>query len=682
MNKTSKLLLLGAAALASLEASAQHSAPAPAKAPFINKADMDVSVKPGNDFYTYASGTWIKNNPVPAKETRWGSFNKLRDFNINAVKTLVTTAAASKTAAPGSLEKRVGDFYAAGMDSIAIEKAGAKPIKADLEKVSGVKTTGDVLKQAAYMRTEGIGSPMFGFYVAQDRKNVENMIPQLSQGGTTLPDRDYYLKDDSRSKSIREAYKKYIITLFTLSGESAEASEKKAETVISIEKSLAEAQMSRVEMRDPQKTYNKFAVADLSKTTPAIDWKSLMAEMKVTGQDTILVNSPAFFTKLNSLLSSTPVGDWKTYLQWNVLKSSAPYLSSPFVNANFDFSQTLSGQKVQTPRWQRMSSLTDGTLGELLGQLYVKNYFKPEAKERMQELVSNLIKAYEIRIKNLDWMTPATKQKALDKLHTFRPKIGYPDKWKTYEGLDVSRASFFQNLRNASVWNYNEMVNQLGKPVDRNRWGMTPPTVNAYYNPVMNEIVFPAGILQFPFFDPKADDAVNYGGIGAVIGHEISHGFDDSGSQYDKDGTLRNWWTDEDRSKFKEKTLALKKQFDDYTVLDTLHVNGQLTMGENIGDLGGLNAAYEAFKMTKQGQSNEKIDGFTPDQRFFLSWAQVWRGNILNETAAQLILTDPHSPGPYRTIGAPVNMDAWYEAFNIQPGDKLYKKPEDRIRIW
>ena len=679
----SKLLMLGLASFVSVEASAQHASPAPAKkTPFINNSDMDLSIKPGEDFYQYASGTWIKHNPVPAKETRWGSFNKLRDFNINAVKTLVTSAAENKKAPAGSIEKRVGDFYAAGMDSIAIEKAGATSIKADLAKISSIKTLDDVLSQTAYMRTVGIGSPMFGFFVGQDRKNVENMIPQLSQGGTTLPDRDYYLKNDSRSQGIRDAYKKYMVKLFTLSGSSAEAAEKSAETVFNIEKTLAEAQMSRVEMRDPQKTYNKFAVSDLSKTTPAINWKNLMAQMKVTGQDTILVNSPSFFTKLNSLLTSTPVNDWQTYLQWNVLKSSAPYLSSNFVDANFEFTQALSGQKVQTPRWQRMSSLTDGTLGELLGQLYVKNHFKPEAKERMQELVANLIKAYEIRIKNLDWMTPATKEKALAKLGTFKPKIGYPDKWKTYEGLNVNRASFFQNLRNAGSWNYNEMVSQLGKPVDRNRWGMTPPTVNAYYNPVMNEIVFPAGILQFPFFDPDADDAVNYGGIGAVIGHEISHGFDDSGSQYDKDGTLRNWWTGEDREKFKEKTLALKKQFDAYTVLDTLHVNGQLTMGENIGDLGGLNAAYEAFKMTKQGQSNEKIDGFTPDQRFFLSWAQVWRGNILNETAAQLIVTDPHSPGPYRTIGAPVNMDAWYKAFNVQPGDKLYKKPEDRIKIW
>ncbi len=683
MNSKSKLLLLGVATFASLQAFAQHDSPAAEKkSDFINKADMDVTVKPGDDFYTYASGTWIKNNPVPAKETRWGTFNKLRDFNINAVKTIVTAAAANKDAAEGSVEHRVGDFYAAGMDSVAIEKAGATPIKADLAKIASINNLSGVLAQTASMRTAGIGSPMFGFFVGQDRKDVENMIPQLSQGGTTLPDRDYYLKDDSRSQKIREAYQSYITKLFTLSGVNESAAAKNAATVIALEKQFAQAQMSRVEMRDPQKTYNKFAVAELSKKTPAIDWKNLMTLMKVSGQDTVLVNNPDFFVKLNSLLTATPVADWKTYLQWNVLKSSAPYLSSDFVDANFDFTQALSGQKVQTPRWQRMASLTDNTIGELLGQIYVKKYFKPEAKDRMQELVANLIKAYEIRIKGLEWMTEPTKQKALAKLATFKPKIGYPDNWKTYEGLDISRQSFFQNLRNAGTWNYTEMVNQLGKPVDRNRWGMTPPTVNAYYNPVMNEIVFPAGILQFPFFDPNADDAVNYGGIGAVIGHEISHGFDDSGSQYDKDGTLRNWWTDEDRERFKEKTLALKKQYDAYTVLDTLHVNGQLTMGENIGDLGGLNAAYEAFKMTKQGQSNEKIDGFTPDQRFFLSWAQVWRGNILNETAAQLILTDSHSPGPYRTIGAPVNMDAWYKAFNVQPGDKLYKKPEDRIRIW
>jgi putative endopeptidase len=384
----------------------------------------------------------------------------------------------------------------------------------------------------------------------------------------------------------------------------------------------------------------------------------------------------------DSLLKNTPATDWQTYLQWNVLRSSAPYLSKPFVDANFAYAQVLSGQKIPTPRWQRMSTLTDGTIGELLGQIYVEKHFKPEAKARMDEMIKNLVKAYEIRIKNLDWMSDVTKQKALDKLKAFTPKIGYPVKWRTYDDLAISRESFFQNLKNAGRWAYNDMVSQLGKPVDKTRFGMTPPTVNAYYNPVNNEIVFPAGILQYPFFHPEADDAFNYGAIGAVIGHEISHGFDDSGSQYDKDGTLRNWWTPEDLTRFKERATRLQEQYDGYTVLDSIHVNGKLTLGENIGDLGGLNAAYEAFKMTPQGKSNKKIDGFTPDQRFFLSWAQVWRSNILSETAAQLIVTDPHSPAEFRTIGAPVNMDAWYKAFNVKPGNKLYKKPEDRIRIW
>lgn len=673
-----RFLLFGAVALLGGEASAQDRV----QDQFIDKSNMDLLVKPGDDFYTYASGAWLENNPVPAKETRWGSFNLLRDFNINAVRTILSDAAANKKAATGSVEKRVGDFYAAAMDSMAIEKAGYKPIKADLKRAGAVKDLQGVLDEVAYQKANGFASPMFGFYVGQDRKDVNNMVPQLSQGGTTLPDRDYYLKDDARSRKVQEALKTYITRLFTLTGVPEAKAKQNAETVFNLEKKMAEAQMARVEMRDPYKTYNKFSVADFSRTTPNIGWNSMLSRLKVTGEDTILVNNPKFFTALNDLVKSTPVADWQTYLQWNVLKSSAPYLSSQFVDANFAYTQALSGQKVQTPRWQRMSSLTDNAIGELLGQLYVQKHFKPEAKARMNELISNLIKAYEIRISNLNWMSAETKEKALAKLHAFTPKVGYPDKWKTYDGLEIRRKSFFRNVRNADQWSYNDMVSQLGKPVDRTKWGMTPPTVNAYYSPVMNEIVFPAGILQFPFFDSEADDAVNYGGIGAVIGHEISHGFDDSGSQYDKDGTLRNWWTEEDRARFKEKAQALASQYDAYTVLDTIHVNGQLTLGENIGDLGGLNAAYEAFKMTEQGQSDEEIDGFTPDQRFFLSWAQVWRGNILPESAAQQIVTDPHSPGQYRTIGAPVNMDAWYEAFNVQPGDKLYKAPEERIRIW
>jgi putative endopeptidase len=668
------------AALGIIAASYSASAQAPKK--FIDPANMDLSVKPGDDFYQYASGTWVKNNPVPAKETRWGSFNELRDFNINAVRSLVEEAAADKSAPAGSVKRRVGDFYAAAMDSATIEKLGYTPIKPDLARVKKIKDLSGVIDEVVYMRTSGMGGPMFGFGVSQDRKNVDNYLPSLSQGGTTLPDRDYYLNDDARSVKIREAYMTYMTTLFGLTGSNPAEAKAKAEKVMAIEKQFAAAQMSRLEMRDPYKTYNKFAVAEFSKTTPKLNWATLLTKFKVKGQDTVLVSSPKFFTAVDGMLTSVPVSDWKTYLEWNVLKSAASSLSAPFVQASFEFNKVQTGQRVQTPRWQRMSSLTDNNIGELLGQLYVAKYFKPEAKARMDEMIKNLRSAFEIRIKNLDWMSPETKTKALAKLHAFRPKVGYPEKWKNYDGMKITRTTYFENLKSAGEWRYNDMIDKLGKPVDRTQFGMTPPTVNAYYSPTMNEIVFPAGILQFPFFAPDADDAINYGGIGAVIGHEMSHGFDDSGSQYDKDGNLRNWWTAEDRAKFEEKAKALGEQFDAYTVLDTIHVIGKLTMGENIGDLGGLNAAYTAFKMTKQGQSNEKIDGFTPDQRFFLSWAQVWRGNILPESAAQQIKTDPHSPGEFRTIGAPVNMDAWYEAFDVKPGEKLYKKPEDRIRMW
>lgn len=652
------------------------------KPKLIDPSYMDPTIKPGNDFMGYAGGVWLKNNPVPAKETRWGAFNMLRDFNVKAVRVILADAAADKNSAPGSVKKRVGDFYAAGMDSLAVEKAGFTPVIADYKRAGTVQNAQQVLDEIIFERSNGVANPLFGFFVAQDRKNPKVYVVQLSQGGTSMPDRDYYFKNDARTQKIQAAFNTYIVTLFTLAGEPEASAKQKAETIFKMEKALAKAQMSRVEMRDPYKTYNKFLVADFNKTSSSFDWQNTLVKLKTPGQDSILVNSPKFFTVADSLLKNASISDWQTYLQWNVIRNAAPYLSSPFVSANFAYNQTMSGQKVQTPRWQRMSQLTDNTIGELLGQLYVEKHFKPEAKARMDEMIKNLVKAYEIRIKNLDWMSDATKQKALEKLKAFTPKIGYPEKWRTYEGLVITGETFYQNLRNASQWTYNDMVSQLGKPVDKKRFNMTPPTVNASYNPVNNEITFPAGILQYPFFHADADDAFNYGAIGAVIGHEISHGFDDSGSQYDKDGTLRNWWTAEDREKFMARAKLLQEQFDAYTVNDSIHVNGKLTLGENIGDLGGLNAAYEAFKMTPQGKSNKKIDGFTPDQRFFLAWAQVWRANTLPDTRAQLIITDPHSPAEYRTIGAPVNMDAWYKAFNIKPGDKLYKKPEDRIKIW
>jgi putative endopeptidase len=673
-----KTIAINVIALFSMSAKAQD----PGKAKFIDRSNMNIMVKPGDNFVEYAGGEWLKKNSIPAKETSWGSFNILRDFNVKAIRTILKEASADANAKPGSVKKRVGDFYKAAMDSLTTEQLKAQPVQADLQRINELKSNQQVLDEIVYQRSHGVGSPLFGLFVGQDRKHPTQMVVQLSQGGLSMPDRDYYLKNDPRSKKIQGALNTYIVSLFTLTGTSEEEAKKNAETIFGIEKRLAKAQMSRTEMRDPLKTYNKFAIADFAKTTPSIEWQSVLKKIDIVGQDSILVNVPKFFLSADSLVKNTPIGDWQVYLKWNVLRSSATYLSKSFVDAEFAYNQTLTGQKVQAPRWQKASSLTDGTIGELLGQLYVEKYFKPEAKARMQKMIANLVKAYEIRIKQLDWMSDATKQKALDKLKTFNPKIAYPDHWKEYKGLDISDKTLVQNVRNASRWSFLDNISQLGKPVDRTRWAMTPPTVNAYYNPVLNEIVFPAGILQFPFFHPDADDAFNYGGIGAVIGHEISHGFDDSGSQYDKDGSLHNWWTADDRKRFEEKAKLLQQQFDAYTVLDTLHVNGKLTLGENIGDLGGLNAAYEAFKMTPQGKSNKKIDGFTPDQRFFLAWAQVWRIKTLPERAAQLILIDSHSPGEYRAIGTPSNMDAWYKAFNIQPGDKLYKKPEDRIKIW
>jgi len=652
----------------------------PAK--FIDPANMDKSIKPGDDFFDYANGTWIKENAIPSKETRWGSFNILHQENTDKLLGLLTEVSKTSGLPKGSLKQRVGDLYASGMDSAAIEKRGYAPIKPDLERVAKISDLNGIVSEVVYERTHGDGGAFFGAGVGQDDKHPTVNIVELRQGGTSLPDRDYYLKDNPRNQKIVAAYKQYIITLFTLTGSTPEAAAKNAETIFNIEKTLANAQMSRTAMRDPNVTYNKFATADFAKTTPHLNWVTLLPQLKMGGQDTIIVGQPDFFKAEDALLASTSVDDWKTYLQWNLLKGSAGALSSPFVKAAFTYSSALSGQKVQAPRTERMSNLVDGSIGELLGQLYVEKYFTPAAKQYMVGLVNNLKVTLGERIQHLDWMSDVTKAKALKKLAAFTVKIGYPDKWQPYAGLEIERGDYYGNLERLSIWRYNYNVSQLGKPVDKTRWGMSPPTVNAYYSPTNNEIVFPAGILQFPFFDFKADDAVNYGGIGAVIGHEMTHGFDDQGRRYDADGTLRDWWTKDDADKFQIRADQVVNQYNGFTVLDTIHVNGKLTLGENLADLGGLNVAYAAFKKTKQGQSNTKIDGFTPDQRFFLSWAQVWRGSQRPEAAAQRILTDPHSPEQYRTNAPITNIDAWYAAFNVQPGDKMYKKPEDRTKVW
>lgn len=647
---------------------------------YIDPANMDLTVKPGDNFYEYANGNWLKNNPVPASKTRWGSFDVLRLSSLDKLKVLTADAAAHPE--KNSIYQRVGDFYTSAMDTVTINKLGYTPIQSALEQVAAFTTKDQVLDAIAIDRTRGLGGLLFGFYVGQDDKDVNTYIPGFSQGGTSLPDRDYYLKTDARSVMIRDEYVKYVADMFKLVGDGEATALQKAQNILGLETALAIAQKSRVEMRDPQKTYNKYAIADFTKLTPGFDWKVLMAKMKVTQADSVLVNNPSFFQTVASLFAAVPLDTWKAYVQWGIIKSTASFLSDDFVNRSFAFNKILSGQKEITPRWQRMNQLTDNMLGELLGQLYVEKYFTPEAKQRMLALVKNVQSTFADRIKRLDWMSDSTKQKALEKLSAIVNKIGFPDKWETYPGVVISKNDFIGNLRSIREFEYNKMVNHMGKPVDKTEWGMTPPTINAYYNPANNEIAFPAGILQFPFFDFGADDAVNYGGIAAVIGHELTHGFDDEGRQYAADGNLKEWWTATDAEKFTERADQVVKQYDAFIVNDSLHVNGKLTLGENLADLGGLSIAYEAFKKTPEGQANKKIDGFTPDQRFFLSWAQVWRANILPEFAAQLLMVDPHSPGMARCNIPVSNMDAWYKAFDVKPGDKMYRPENERAKIW
>ncbi len=650
---------------------------------FIDPDNMDLSVKPGDNFFEYANGTWVKTHAIPDKQTRWGSFGILAQENTDHLLSILNEVSKTSGQPKGSLKQRVGDMYASGMDSLSIEKRGYEPIKADLERIHRLNSETGVVNEMTYERSHAIADPLFGAGVRQDSKHPTKYIVGFNQGGTSLADRDYYLKSDARTVKIQNAYKHYITTLFTLTGSSEETAAKNAAIIFGIETELAKAQLSRTQMRDPKVTYNKFSVAGFEKITPHLNWSQIIPELKIHGAvDSVLVGQPEFFKVADAMLVSKPVDDWKVYLEWNILKGSASALSSPFVKASFAFSSVVSGQKVQTPRNERMSGYIDRSMGELLGQLYVEKYFPPAAKEYMVNLVNNMKSVLGDRIRRLDWMSAETKEHALKKLAAFSVKIGYPDKWEAYNGLVIDRNDYFGNLRRLEEWHYNFNVNQYGKPVDKKRFNMTPPTVNANYSPTNNEITFPAGILQFPFFDFHADDAVNYGGIAAVIGHEMTHGFDDQGRQYDADGSLHDWWSKADADKFKERADMVVEQYNGLTVLDTIHVNGRLTLGENLADLGGLNIAYEAFKKTKEGQSTTKIDGFTPDQRFFLSWAQVWRSSQRPESAASRILTDPHSPEQHRTNAPITNIDAWYNAFNVKPGDKMYKKPDNRIKIW
>ena len=647
---------------------------------FFDKAGMDTTVKPGENFFLYANGKWIKDTKIPGTETSWGSFNILYNSNQDKIHAILDDLG-GKDNADGSKEQKVADLYKSGMDTITIDKLGYDPVKPLLAKIAAVKDYKDLVKLSADGFKDGDGF-LFGFSVSPDDKVSSKNIAHFDQTGLTLPERDYYFKTDSASKKIRDGYVKYIAKIFTLTGVDAKTAAAKADGILKLETAIAQSHLTPTQLRDPVKNYNKFAVTALQKQVPDIDLTDAFSRMGLK-TDTVLVGQPDYYKALDDLLKTQPIGVWKDKATFGALNDAASSLSKDFRDAHFDFfGKTLYGQKKQKERWKIMAQRVDGSLGELLGQLYVAKYFTPKAKQRMLDMVNNLQSVYRDRIEKLDWMSPETKKKAIEKLNAFTKKIGYPDKWTIYDDVTITKDGYYNNLVSVARHDYKEMIKKVNKPVDRTEWIMTPPTVNAYYNPTYNEIVFPAGILAFPFFDENADDAINYGAIGLVIGHEMTHGFDDQGRQYDKDGNLKDWWTKEDATKFKAKVQVMIDEYNKYTVLNNVHVNGALTQGENLADIGGLAIAYQAFKNTPQGKGNVKIDGFTPDQRFFLSLTQVWREKLTDEYARMLINVDPHSPDMYRVNGPASNSAAFYDAFSIKPGDKMYIPESKRVKVW
>jgi putative endopeptidase len=650
--------------------------------PSLDLASMDKTADPCVNFYQYSCGGWKKNNPIPPDQTSWSVYGKLYEDNLVFLRGILEQASVN-AAKRNSVEQEIGDFYAACMDEATVEKAGITPIRGDLDAIANLRSAKEIAPLVARLQEAFGRSVLFGAGSTQDPDDSSRVIAEIDQGGLGLPDRDYYIKDDAKSKETRQRYVQHVQKVFELMGEKPEAAMKDAATVMRLETQMAKASMTRVDRRDPYKMKHKMKLADLNALAPNFDWKTYYETAAYPQFEILNVTAPDFFKEVNAKLASEPLDNWKTYLRFHVVDSAAAYLSSPFVNENFAFyRQYLRGAKEQQPRWKRCVSYTDFQLGEALGQVYVAKVFSPELKQSTLDMVRRIEDAMAIRIQQLDWMSPETKQQALHKLHGIRNKIGYPDKWRDYSSITISRVDFAGNMARATEFEHHRDSNKIGKPVDRGEWDMSPPTVNAYYNPQMNDINFPAGVLQPPLYDAKMDAAPNYGDTGGTIGHELTHGFDDEGSQYDAEGNLKNWWTKEDRQKFEARTKCVEDQYAKYIVVDDIHINSKLTLGEDVADLGGEILAYMAWQDATKGDPLQPRDGLTPAQRFFVGFAQWACENDRAEELRVRAATDPHSPAEYRINGVVVNMPEFAPAFACKTGQPMTKPPEKVCKVW
>jgi putative endopeptidase len=649
---------------------------------------MDKSVRPNDNFFQFVNGTWLKNTSIPADKTRWGSFDELRQNTDKDALAILKDAAKDPKYKSNTDQGKAINIYKTVMDTVARNKQGIAPIKPYLAKINAVKNTADLQKLLMETEAVGDGAGFFGFGIGADEKNSNRNVVSLGLGSLGLPDRDYYVSDDKDSKEKREKYVLHVAKMLLFLGETPAQAKIDAAKILALEIEMSKPRLDRVERRDSKKQYNPTSIADLKKMVPIINWNTYLQGIGIAKVDTVIVSQPRYMAALQTIFTENKVEDWKAYMRWMLLKESAGKLSTAIETANWEFyGKTLTGALKQRPRHEKALQVVNGTVGESLGKLYVEKMFPAEAKTKAFNMIQNIIRAYKARINNLTWMSPETKTKAIEKLDKLTIKIGYPDKWEDYSAMIVKSpaegGSYFDNMKNVSKWAWKKDLAKLGKPVDKTEWGMSPQTVNAYYNPSYNEIVFPAAILQPPFYDYKADEAVNYGGIGAVIGHEVSHGFDDQGATYNADGNLVDWWTPEDMTKFTALGGALANQYSALEPLPGTHVDGKFTLGENIGDLGGINAAYDGLQLYLKEKGNPGlIDGYTPEQRLFISWATIWRSKMRDEALKNQVKTDPHSPGMYRAYVPLTNLDTFFQAFDIKEGDGMYVAPDKRVKIW